>query len=259
MHYLALALITIISFPLFADSAEQKGLDIAIEADRRDTGYQDQKANLKMILRNRQGDKSIRELSIKTLEGKSDGDKSLIVFSHPKDVDGTALLTYTHKSSADDQWLFLPALKRVKRIASQNKSGPFMGSEFAYEDFTAQEVEKYNYKYIEDTPCGGDRECFKLERYPKDKYSGYKRQIVWMDKKHYRVLKIEFYDKKDDLMKTLKLKKYEKYMGKYWRAHKLEMYNHQTKKRTTLLWDDYKFNNNFDENDFNQSTLRRAG
>tara|TARA_R110002110_G_scaffold195770_1_gene405424 strand:- start:26042 stop:26821 length:780 start_codon:yes stop_codon:yes gene_type:complete len=259
MRYLALVLITIISFPIFAGPAEEKGLEIAKEADNRDKGFQDQKADLKMILRNRQGDKSVRKLSIKTLEGKTDGDKSLILFSHPKDVDGTALLTFTHKTDADDQWLFLPALKRVKRIASQNKSGPFMGSEFSYEDFTAQEVEKYDYKYIKNTPCGGKRECFKIERYPKDKYSGYKREVVWLDTKHYRTLKVEFYDKKDDLLKTLKLKNYKKYLGKYWRAHKLEMYNHQTKKRTTLLWRDFEFKNNFDENDFNQSTLRRAG
>lgn len=258
MRYLALVLITVLSLPLFAGAAEQKGLEIAQEADRRDTGFQDQSADLKMILRNRQGDKSVRTLSMKILEGKNDGDKSLIVFSHPKDVDGTALLTYTHKREADDQWLFLPALKRIKRIASQNKSGPFMGSEFAYEDFTANEIEKYHYKYIEDTPCGDNRECFKIERYPHDKYSGYKRQVAWIDKKHYRLLRVDFYDKKDDLLKTLKQTNFKKY-GKFWRAHKLEMYNHQTKKRTTFLWRNYQFNNNFQDSDFNQAALRRAG
>lgn len=258
MRYLALILIIITNFHVLAASDAQKGLEIAQEADKRDTGFVDSKAELKMILRNRQGDKSIRKLSIKTLEGENDGDKSLIIFDHPKDVDGTALLTFTHKQGADDQWLFLPALKRVKRIASQNKSGPFVGSEFAYEDFNSQEVEKYKYKYIKDTSCG-DQECFMIERYPVDPYSGYKRQVVWLDKKHYRVLKIEFYDKKNDLLKTLKLKKYKKYLGKFWRAHHLDMYNHQTKKSTTLLWRNFKFKNDFSESDFTQSTLRRAG
>lgn len=211
-----------------------------------------------MILRNKQGEKSIRMLSMKTMEGQADGDKSLIVFSQPKDVDGTALLTFTHKTGSDDQWLYLPALKRVKRIASQNKSGPFVGSEFAYEDFNSQEVEKYNYKYVKDTDCG-EQECFMIERYPVDKYSGYNKQIVWLDKKYYRVLKVEYYDKKNDLLKTLKLKKYKKYLDKYWRAHQLDMYNHQTHKRTTLLWRNFQFRNNFSDNDFTQSTLRRAG
>ncbi len=75
-----------------------------------------------------------------------DGDKSLFVFDEPRDVQGTAFLIHAHREDADDQWLYLPALKRVKRISSANRSGSFMGSEFAYEDMTAQEVEKFTYR-----------------------------------------------------------------------------------------------------------------
>ena len=72
----------------------------------------------------------------------------------PKDVKGTATLTFTHKVGPDDQWLYLPALKRVKRITSENRSGSFVGSEFAYEDLGSQELEKYSKrKYIKEEPC----------------------------------------------------------------------------------------------------------
>jgi aldehyde:ferredoxin oxidoreductase len=98
-----------------------------------------------MILRNKRGQESKRELEIRTLEVKDDGDKSLTVFHTPRDVRGTALLTYSHGVDPDDQWLYLPALRRVKRIASNNQSGPFMGSEFAYEDLSSQEIDKYTY------------------------------------------------------------------------------------------------------------------
>jgi hypothetical protein len=132
--YLALwaALLAMLAAPVFAETPEEKGLAIATEADRRGDGFGDTSATMQMILRNRHGEESKREIRSKALEVKSDGDKSMIIFDQPKDVAGTALLTFTHKAADDDRWLYLPAVKRVKRIASSNKSGPFMGSEFAY-------------------------------------------------------------------------------------------------------------------------------
>jgi outer membrane lipoprotein-sorting protein len=251
------ALIAMLAMPAFAESPEDKGLAIATEADHRNDGYGDSSATMQMILRNRQGEESKREIRSKSLEGKSDGDKSMIVFDQPKDVAGTALLTFTHKAADDDRWLYLPAVKRVKRIASSNKSGPFMGSEFAYEDLGSQEPEKYTYKWIKDETLDG-KDCFVTERYPKDKDSGYTRQVVWMDKAEYRPLKIEYYDRKQSLLKTLVLADYAKYLDKYWRPGKLDMVNHQTGKSTTLVFRDYKFRNGFKERDFDQNALQNA-
>lgn len=245
------------SAALHAETPEQKGLAIATEADRRNDGYGDSSATLLMILRNRQGEESKREIRSRTLEAKGDGDKSMIVFDQPKDVSGTALLTWTHKSADDDRWLYLPAVKRVKRIASSNKSGPFMGSEFAYEDLGSQEPEKYTYKYLRDEDLGGQK-VFVTERYPKDKDSGYTRQVIWMDQAEYRPLKIEFYDRKQSLLKTLVLADYQQYLGKYWRPGKLDMSNHQTGKSTTLLFKDWKFRNGYKERDFEQTALQSA-
>ena len=131
----------------FALTAEEKGLQIAVEADKRDLGFGDTKSSMTMVLKNQYGEETQRNMHSKTLEQLDDGDKSLIVFDSPQDVKGTAFLSFTHQVGTDDQWLFLPALKRVKRISSSNKSGPFMGSEFAYEDISSQEIEKYTYLY----------------------------------------------------------------------------------------------------------------
>ena len=90
----------------------------------------------------------------------------------------------------------------MKRIASNNKSGPFMGSEFAYEDLSSQEVEKYTYKYLKDEKVDGV-DCFLVEQYPVSKDSGYTRLQAWLDKDEYRVRKIDFYDRKGALLKTL--------------------------------------------------------
>jgi hypothetical protein len=249
----------LLSLPLhvFAATPEETGLAIAVEADRRDTGFGDSIAAMEMILRNKQGDESRRELRVRTLEVDGDGDKSLSIFDKPADVKGTAFLTFTHKTGPDDQWLYLPSLKRVKRISSKNKSGPFMGSEFAYEDISSQEVDKYTYKYLDDEPCG-DLECFVIERDPVDPDSGYTRQVVWIDKQEYRPQKVDYYDRKNDKLKTLTFHEYRQYLDRYWRAMRQEMVNHQTGKSTTLLWEKYNFSNGLTDRDFDKNSLKRA-
>ena len=256
---LAAAMAAGIALPtvLLAQSPEEKGLEIAKEADRRDEGFGDHEQTLIMILRNRHGQETTREIRGKSLEVADDGDKSMVIFDSPKDVEGTALLTHSHKSGDDDQWLYLPALKRVKRIASNNKSGPFMGSEFAYEDLSSQEVEKYTYKYIKDDTYEG-KDMFVIERYPVDENSGYTRQVVWMDKAEYRPFKIDFYDRKESLLKTLTMHDYQQYLDKYWRPLRMEMVNHQTGKSTTLKFEDYEFQIGYTDRDFDQNALKAA-
>jgi hypothetical protein len=188
---------------------------------------------------------------------ENDGDKSLVVFDEPRDVKGTALLSFSHKVGDDDQWLYLPALKRVKRIASRNKSGPFMGSEFAYEDISSQEVEKYTYKFIEASMHEGTA-SFLIERYPVDPNSGYTRQQMWVDKERYIPLKIDYYDRKNVLLKTLVFRSYQQYLDQYWRADEMYMENHQTGKSTLLTWKQYNFRSGLSDADFNKNSLKRA-
>ena len=241
----------------YAQTAEEQGLAIATEADLRDQGFGDFRATMTMLLRNKQGEESLRHMKTRVLEVADDGDKTLIVFNQPRDVKGTALLTFSHKVGDDDQWLYLPALKRVKRIASRNKSGPFMGSEFAYEDLASQEIEKYTYKFIRDDQLDGNA-MFVLERYPVDKNSGYTRQLVWIDQAEYRPQKIEFYDRKKSLLKTLVFRGYQQYLDKYWRADEMFMENHQTGKSTLLTWEEYTFQTGLQDSDFTKNSLKRA-
>ncbi|HBQ45101.1 MAG TPA: outer membrane lipoprotein-sorting protein [Thiomicrospira sp.] len=250
--------VLLISFNLaYAQSAEERGLEIALEADARDQGWGDSTANMKMILKNKQGATSVREIRTKTLEVVGDGDKSMIIFDKPRDVRGTVLLTFSYVDKPDDQWLYLPALKRVKRISSRNKSGPFMGSEFAFEDLSSQEVAKYTYKFLAEEACGDGMNCFKMARFPTDEHSGYTKQIIWLDTKEYRPIKIDFYDRRNALLKTLVMSDYQQYLGKYWRAGNMLMTNHQTGKVSELIFSDYQFNTGLKDADFNKSKLSR--
>ncbi|MCU7812210.1 MAG: outer membrane lipoprotein-sorting protein [Candidatus Thiodiazotropha sp. (ex Notomyrtea botanica)] len=254
--FLSLLLILI---PLLAQAItpEERGLEIAQEIERRDTGFHDFKAAMTMLLKNKHGEESLRDMRNQTLEVENDGDKTLVIFDEPRDVKGTALLSFSHKTGDDDQWLYLPALKRVKRIASRNKSGPFMGSEFAYEDISSQEVEKYTYKYIEENSYEG-KPSLLLERYPVDPNSGYTRQQVWVDQERFIPLKIEYYDRKNALLKTLVFRGYQQYLDQYWRADQMFMENHQTGKSTLLSWEKYDFRSGLSDGDFNKNSLKRA-
>ncbi len=259
MKHLMLFLLIFTLSPLsaFSQSPEEKGLEIAVEMNRRDDAFGDSTSNLEMILRNKHGEQSTRVMRNRTLEVTGDGDKTLVIFDNPRDVKGTAFLSFTHKLENDDQWLFLPALKRVKRISSSNKSGSFMGSEFAYEDITSQEVEKYTYRWLKDEAYEG-KDAFLVERDPVDPNSGYTRQLVWVDKTEYIPLKIEYFDRKNSPLKTLIFHDYQQYLERYWRADRMEMLNLQTGKSTVLKWKDYKFKTGLSDKDFNKNSLKRA-
>ena len=241
----------------FSQTPEEKGLDIAKQAKARDEGWSDSTADMLMILRNSQGQESTREIKMKSLEVTGDGDKSLTIFNKPKDVKGTAFLSFSHPVGADDQWLYLPALKRVKRISSRNKSGPFMGSEFAFEDLSSFEVEKFTYKYLAEEMFNGMK-THKVEQYPTDENSGYTRRITWVDVDELRIHKIEFYDRKDSLLKTLTFEGYQEYLDKHWRPSKQLMVNHQNGKSTELQMNNYEFKIGLKDSDFNRNSLKRA-
>ncbi|MYF70135.1 MAG: outer membrane lipoprotein-sorting protein, partial [Proteobacteria bacterium] len=198
------------------ETPEEKGLRLALEANASNEGFGDFTAGLTMVLRDRQGRESIRQMRFKVLEVPGDGDKSLFVFDQPRDVQGTALLTHVHANTPDDQWLYLPALERVKRISASTRSGSFMGSEFSYEDMSAPEVEEYTYRYLRDEPCG-ELTCTVTEQFPLDEKSGYNRKIIWQDTGELRTWKMELYDRRDSHLKTLTFANYEQYLDRYWR------------------------------------------
>jgi len=248
------SVLILISGAAFSDPV--KGLQIAKERKARDVGWQDSTATVEMLLKNAHGDVSNRLMRMKSLEIEDDGDKGLTIFDEPRDVKGTAFLSYSHVNGPDDQWLYLPALKRVKRISSRNKSGPFMGSEFAYEDLSSFEIEKYQFNFLKEEQMNGHA-CFVIEQIPIDKKSGYTKQLVWLDKLEYRPLKMEYYDRKGALLKTLILSKYEQYLDKYWRALSLEMTNHQSGKSTVLNTKNILFRSGLEEKEFNHNTLKR--
>ncbi|MBL4784210.1 MAG: outer membrane lipoprotein-sorting protein [Cohaesibacteraceae bacterium] len=249
------ALCTVVLSPSLA-LADAKGLKIATRSDNIDNGFRDSVVTANMILTNAAGRTSKRKMTLVTLERTSSkvGDKSISVFQSPKDIKGIAVLSHAKLKKNDDQWIYLPAAKRVKRISSSNKSGPFVGSEFAYEDITAQEVGKFSYTFMKTEKCSGGT-CDVVTRVPLYKNSGYSKQITWIGQKNALVHRIDFYNRSGSLAKRLTYTGYKRYSG-FYRPSKMTMVNLRNKKKTVLSFSNYKFKTGLSDRDFRSGGLK---
>jgi len=227
-------------------------LEVAQKSEAVMSGFEDSVSLMKMTLINAAGQKKVRTMKMKVLEGK-DEDKSLMEFLTPADVKGTKFLSYEHVNKDDDQWLYLPALKRVKRIASKNKSGSFMGSEFSYEDLSAFNVKKYKYEAGEVAKKSG---LYVTTAKPRSKYSGYTKLVSYIDPNTFLIQKIEFYDRKSELLKEETFSDYKKLDGVY-RIGKIVMKNVQNDKTTILVWSEEKIKNGLKAKDFHKRYLKK--
>ncbi|RZM85201.1 outer membrane lipoprotein-sorting protein [Pseudoalteromonas rubra] len=223
---------------------------------QHNSGWHSSKANLEMVLYTPSGETSTRKMRNMSLEVVDDGDKSLSMFDEPHDVSGVAFLNHSYVSKMDNQWLYLPSLKRVKRISSNNKSSSFMGSEFAYEDMSSFEVGRYSYGAAsQDNTL--DKPAFVVESTPSYPSSGYTKLKTWLDAGHYQPLQVEFFDKRGELLKRLTLKDYKQYKNGVWRAHTLEMANVQNGRKTVLRYSNFDFTVSLADKDFNKNVLKR--
>lgn len=243
--------------PVSAADDAGRGLEIAREAEERYDDYTDQRAEAVLTIRTASGDEAVRRMRARSLNTE-DGSRNLTVVDEPRDVAGTALLTHSYDDRTDEQWLFLPALNRVKRIAAGNRSGSFMGSEFTYEDFTGQPVAKFDFRLLREEEFDG-KPCYVLERVPKpDTKSSYARHVVWMDKAHYRSLKVEYYNRAGQHQKTLRATGFEQYPNGRWRPGEMTMTNHLSGNESVLAWSGIEFDSGYTERDFTVDALKRA-
>ncbi|MEM6415530.1 MAG: outer membrane lipoprotein-sorting protein [Pseudomonadota bacterium] len=245
--------------PLASDDSKARGYAVAERSDKTDAGYGSSSVNLTMTLTDPRGRETVRELQIDTLEkqGEGNGDWSLTRFFSPPDVEGTVFLSQARLLDDDNQWLYLPGLRRVKRISSSNKSGPFLGSEFAYEDLTASEIGKYDYVYLGRETLDDGTEVDKVECTPRYARSGYTKLHCYFDTEVFQARRFEFFDRGGNLFKTLELEDYRQYPNGYWRAHRQVMQNRLTGKSTTLSFGDFDFDVDLNRRDFEPSALDR--
>ena len=264
MKYLITIILTLTlsNTSLHAQTNEEKGLEIIEKSIALDDGFIDSTVEGQMVLKDKSGNESVRKFKNMIFEELDStlGDKSIIIFTEPRDVKGTSLLTHANiEPQDDDQWLYLPALKRVKRISSSNRTGKFVSSEFSYEDLSTDEPEDFKFTWLEEGPCLIETAltCHLIEAAPKNKKSGYSKRLIYVDTEEFRYQSVKFYNRRGDLEKELHFKGYQKYLDKFWRADILEMTNLQTGKSTVIAWDNYQFQTDLSLNDFKPEKLAK--
>jgi outer membrane lipoprotein-sorting protein len=235
--------------------AEERAQAVVNELSVRNAGYKDMGGEVEMTLRDADGSESKRHFSLKVLERVSAtaGDSSLITFDSPADVRGTAVLSRAG-AGADEQWLYLPAANRVRRIAAANRANSFVGSEFTFEDLTASDSRKYNWRLSGIEDCGPLR-CFALEATPKDPASAYTKRVLRVDSSEFRIQSTDFFDRNGAKLKTLAYTGYQRLNGKFWRSQAWTMKNHQSGKSTVLVFTSMRLGNGYSESDFASAML----
>ncbi|MEM9070905.1 MAG: outer membrane lipoprotein-sorting protein [Myxococcota bacterium] len=224
------------SVPSFPSDAARRGRAIADYADSFDQGWVDQYLQARMTLYDANGDTVRRQIRQMILEG-NDGDKSLVRFMTPAEVRGVGALIHEHPDSTDDSWLYLPATRRVRRISGANRTASFQGTEFTYEDLSGTIVRRYDWRFLRETTLRSDGQSapvYELEARPNYANTGYQRLIFSIHKENWRVEKIQFFDRAGERLKTLTSSRWRQYHGRFWRARRLDMRNHQTGKRTLI-------------------------
>ncbi|AJR05683.1 hypothetical protein H744_1c0658 [Photobacterium gaetbulicola Gung47] len=231
------------------------GQQIAEKVAAMEDGYVGESRKLKFLIYDANNNETVREMEYFAKQYENRFDRSIVKFTYPAQLNGVRLLTHSKGADDDDQWLFLPSIKKVKRIATSNKSGAFMGSELAYEDISIRQLEKYQRILLGSEIIDGV-ESYVIERTPIKANSGYSKQIIWRDQTNLLEIKTEFYDRKGDLLKVRKSMDWKKF-GKYWRAQTVEVFNVQTNKRTVMELSEIKLFEDFDNVNFTPRRFQR--
>jgi len=187
--------------------------------------------------------------------GSHGNSKSVLRFTAPAEVKGVALLVINHPDRASDQWMWTPAIARDRRIALQDRSQRFFGTDFSFEDLEERDVDQYEYRMLGDDTVDGAA-CWKIEARPREsKSSQYTLSRVWIRKDNYAFAQIEN-DSKGQLARRLQYRDLKNVQG-IWTALRLEMTDVRRNSRTILRLDRLEYNLPMKDEDFTLQALRR--
>lgn len=216
-----------------------------------------------MTIIDRKGRERVRQIAMVTkLFDSGDTEKRLLRFLSPADVKGTGLLLFDYKEKDDDMWLFLPALRKTRRIVSSERAKSFMGSEFSYADMAPPILDEFTYKILGEKEAEGTL-CWEIEMVPVDEdiadENGFSKRIAWIAKKDFVIRKAVYYDLDGELHKELAvkgIKELDPKNHKYRPMHMI-MVNKQNSRKSILIVNEIQFNPNIKDNYFTTRYLER--
>ena len=239
----------------------QTGRDIVQKAKDRPDG-DTRSLEMTMQLINKRG--SVRERKVISYSmdvGSNKKDKkTLMFFQYPGDVKGTSFLTwdYDEIGKDDDKWLYLPAMKKTRRISgSSAKKDYFMGTDFTYDDMGSRNVDEDDHKLLREETVDGQK-CWIVESVSKDSRDLFSKKISWIRQDNYMAVKVDYYDKLGKLHRKLIISDIVKVDG-FWVAKKMHMTNIQTNHQTKILIDNPKYDIGISESSFTVAKLEKGG
>lgn len=256
---LGLSLLVVAPTAIAEADAGAKGRAIAERAWERGEGFGDLQADVEMTIITRSGQSAKRRLQVQILEMPGEASRAMTRVEAPRDVAGTALLTHTAENGDVEQWLYLPAASRTRRISSAARGGSFLGSEFSYDDFAAQPPSRYEFEWLRDEALDGiDTHVLRREERDGDTPG---HEVVWLDTEKLRLRQVQFFDARGEMTRVLTIDDYEAYEGAdgetYWRATALRMDNARSDAASELRWEKVSLDNGLDERDFEVSMMSR--
>jgi len=255
-------LVFLLSFALISTAYSENAYQVVLKSHELDQG-KDAISDMTMELISKSGKSRVREIRSWSIE-RGDNDKSLMKFIKPSSVKGTGFLVWEHKNKDDDQWLYLPAFKRIRRISSTEKNKSFMGTDFSYNDITQPHPDEFVHKLLGSEKVDGE-DCYKIESIHKtysgdpafkgkDKYQ-YSKSISWTRKDNYFSIKAIMFDKKGREQKQFKASEIVKIDG-IWTSKRLEMENIKDRHKTILTMKNIKYNSGLKDSFFSQRQLK---
>ncbi|MBT6004573.1 MAG: outer membrane lipoprotein-sorting protein [Prolixibacteraceae bacterium] len=247
--------VTLIIAAGFGANAQLTGTEIVEKAYNRETG-DDQTSNLSMTLINRSGAQRIRKIK-QFSKDLGEVEKNIMIFLSPADVKNTSFMSWSYDTDqSDDQWIYLPALKKTKRISSDSKSDYFMGSDFTYDDLGDRKLEDDTHKLLREETIDG-KACFVVESVSNDDEYMYSKTVTWIIKDNFIGLKKEFYDEDEDLLKILSIKEFKEVSG-FLIITNSEMENVQKNHKTSMVLSDVQINTGIPASKFTERMMMRG-
>jgi hypothetical protein len=233
--------------------ADDEARALVAEAQRRAEAKSQRYEGLLQVF-DRQGRVSDKHWTLERL-GSHGNSRMVLRFTAPAEVKGVALLIVNHPDRASDQWMWTPAIERDRRIALQDRSTRFFGTDFSFEDLEERDVEQYDYTLLGEEPVEGAA-CWRIQSVPKQrKSSQYTRSVVWIRKDTYTLARIENYVK-EQIVRRLNYSGLQNVQG-IWTATRLEMSDLRRGSRTRLTLDKLQYNIPMKDEDFTLQALRR--
>jgi len=244
----------VVGVVLWATTTSAQGARQIVEEAQRRTDAQSQRYEGLLQVFDAKGRISDKRWTLERL-GSHGNSRMVLRFTAPAEVKGVALLVVNHPDRASDQWMWTPAIERDRRIALQDRSTRFFGTDFSFEDLEERDVDQYEYSQLGDEAIEG-AECWKIRSVPKEaKSSQYTQSIVWIRKDNYAFQRIENYVK-SDIVRRLNYSDIRNVQG-IWTAGRLEMADLRRGSRTVLTLDKLQYNLPMKPEDFTLQAIRR--